>query len=158
MSDLAVFQNSSTAFSSAMINPTTQSLYTYILGFLTVFIAYQQYKANKYRIKIDLYERRLRVYNVTREILHSALSSSKIKQEQFKAFEDCIAESRFIFKPDVHSHLNALSTRLHSFQDTQSDEDTNYETLNLNDKQSYILSEISSLSTRFSHYLSLRSL
>lgn len=145
MSELEVFQNWS----------ITQSLYTFIIGILTVYIAYQQYKANKYKIRMDLYERRFRVYQITRDTLHLALSSSNLKQEQYRDFEDCIAESRFIFNPEMHDYLKFLIIRLHNFQDNQTDEELKENTMILSEREAFISSEISNLPAKFSTYLSL---
>ncbi len=156
MSELTVFQNSSAELSSVITNPATQTLFNFLILALTVIIARQQNSTNRYKIKMDLYEKRFRVYHMTRDILHSTLSSADINHDQFRALDDCIAESKFIFKPDIHKHLHYLRTKLQTIHDKRVVDDPKYKTKILSEDEEFILTEIRNLPVIFSEYLSLQ--
>ena len=58
-----------------------QNALTYLIGIITVLISiitvlilYQQMKTNRYKYKLDLYDKRFKVYNALREFLGKILT------------------------------------------------------------------------------------
>jgi hypothetical protein len=59
---------------------TFQGLLTPLIAIATVIIAYQQRKTNAYKVKLDLFERRIKVYERVRDML--ALMFTKVSDDK----------------------------------------------------------------------------
>ncbi|RYX79946.1 hypothetical protein EON83_30625 [bacterium] len=84
-----------------------------ITAVIVAYIAYQQFKTNKQKLRLDLYNKRFNVYDKTLAFyaaLHNANAS--FKNEDFmkvaNAFTPAFNESKFLFHPKhgVHQLLN----------------------------------------------------
>jgi hypothetical protein len=69
-----------------------------IIAFLTILIAFNQYKINKYKVKYDLYERRFKVFEQSYELLDRIITSRDLDKDNFfSGFVRIKNESQFLF-------------------------------------------------------------
>lgn len=148
MSGLFLMNNFINSLSSLISNSFTQ-----LIAIITICIAFLQYMSNKYKLRMDLYERRLKVYYITRDILHYALTTSCIEQEKYKEFDLYIAESHFLFNKTMYDYLYSLYILLKNDLVDQSPNES--KTKLLSKKEEAISKEIKNLPDKFSKYLSL---
>jgi hypothetical protein len=69
-----------------------------LIAFITIVIAYNQYKINKYKIKYDLYERRFKAFELCHELLDRIITNKDLDIDRF--FTDFVRikdEGHFLF-------------------------------------------------------------
>ena len=99
-------------------------IFTVLITCISACIAYQQWKTNKYKLKSDLYNRRLAVYLSTYEFLCLMFShaySIKDKTEKQKVpectsadldkFHQSISVAKFLFDGDITEYLEEIYTK-----------------------------------------------
>ncbi len=90
------------------------SLFTAFIALITIYIAYQQYKTAKYKLKLDLYEKRYCVYNklidFLKEIKFAATSGPRHEIDYNTLFEFSliVSESQFLFSDELCNYLNEV--------------------------------------------------
>jgi hypothetical protein len=92
-----------------------------IAGFAT-YIAYQQFLLKKqildfeaqkilfesHRIKFELYEKRLRIFRVTKKILHKIVQDGKIDLCELRDFMFDTDEKAFLFENDINEFITSI--------------------------------------------------
>lgn len=87
---------------------TLQALLTPVIGGLACWIAYQQYRTNDIKLRHDLFDRRLAVYDALRSFL------GKIFRDGRTSYEDCLTllrsttQADFLFGPEIPSYIEGL--------------------------------------------------
>jgi hypothetical protein len=87
-----------------------QGLLTPTIGVIAVYIAWQQWQGNKLRLKMDRYERRLRVYQDVVKMLKIG-SNGNPEWSEIIDFSAQTAEGDFLFEPEIREYLNDIVTR-----------------------------------------------
>lgn len=77
------------------------------LAVITIYIAYQQLKTNRLKLKIDLYDRRLKVYEEARHFIKT-VQNGIASSEDLLTFEKAIFNSDFLFEPDIKDYLEQI--------------------------------------------------
>lgn len=85
---------------AALLTPTVAGI--------TVYIAYQQWRVNKTRLDVDLYDRRLAIYKAVDEFYSDSMTHGTIKFPMAEKLRVATAEARFLFPKTVEAHLEAL--------------------------------------------------
>jgi hypothetical protein len=80
-----------------------------VTALVAIWIAYHQLATARYRLNLDLYEKRYRVFEATRLLAGAAIRSGAVSEEELAAFSVSIAESKFLFDSDVCEHLDEFS-------------------------------------------------
>lgn len=88
--------------------PFFQVLTSLIVGLLAAYIAYQQWKTNHLKLKHDLYERRLVVYDSLMEFLADVVRLGNCNLKTLLEFNRRTRESRFLFGKDVSEYLQRV--------------------------------------------------
>lgn len=85
-----------------------------IAGFGTV-ISLQQYRLNKkmatlssQKVKWDLFEKRYKIYHLTKEILFEISQNNKIDLSKLRDFNFSIRERVFLFEDDINEYIKTI--------------------------------------------------
>ncbi len=85
------------------------------LSFLTStiasYIAYQQYLTSKSKLKLDLFEKRYKVYEATRTFLNTILSRQKYTQEDLNVFFVATSDCEMLFGRNTSDYLKEIRTK-----------------------------------------------
>ena len=145
-----------------------QVLITVILSVLTLILLLKQYRLQQYRIKMDLFEKRFKVYSHVRKFILTGSKEGGTKLEIVQNFLSDIPEYEFIFDKDGeivkyiddlwrkgldYSHLQEDVNNLHSFPVGSLERDEL-----INKKRPYVeffTHEFDYVKHRFSKYLQL---
>lgn len=86
------------------------ALLTPVIAAITVYIAYQQWQTNRRRLELDLYERRLQVYQAVTRFIGKVVKDLSPDVQDFSEFWRNTAEADFLFESDVRDYLEELAT------------------------------------------------
>ncbi|WP_210024194.1 hypothetical protein [Methylocaldum sp. RMAD-M] len=87
-----------TTYLSALLTPTVA-----VLG---SFIAYRQWRLAQNKLKLDLFERRLTVYEAARTLLSSIMATGKAKDGEVFKFMVATREAKWLFNESVAEYLD----------------------------------------------------
>lgn len=90
---------------------TLQGLLTPMIALVAVYIAYQQYRANKQKLKLDLFDRRFKVFDETRNVL-GLMYTSGVKDESLHRFIIETTEAEFLFGPEIMDYCEEIYRRV----------------------------------------------
>jgi hypothetical protein len=140
---------------------------TPIIGLTTVYIAIQQYKAARRKLKLDLYDRRYKVYEALMRFLKEVVVSGGdviIAQRQFLIDTN---ESAFLFGKEVNSYLELIlqgcrNKWLYDYRLSKRDLPADYERLKMADEEAELIKWLSEQLNQakeiFGKYISLEKL
>jgi hypothetical protein len=86
------------------------ALLTPLIAMIATYIAWQQWKGNQLKLKMERYERRLGVYQEVVGMLRAG-SNTKLEWSDLIAFGASTAEADFLFGPEIRDYLNEILSR-----------------------------------------------
>jgi hypothetical protein len=86
-------------------------LLTFLVACGLAFIAYQQFQIARAKLKIDLFEKRIAVFNATRQMLGAMVSDGPGELEKVYEFRAAVAAAPFLFDDDVIAYLEEIDSR-----------------------------------------------
>jgi len=86
-----------TAYLSALLTPTVAVLGT--------FIAFQQWRTARNKLKFELFQRRLATYEAVQSFLGSIMTSGKVSDEALSKYAVGTAEVRWLYGSEVSAFL-----------------------------------------------------
>ena len=91
-----------TAYVSAIGTPVVAMLAAIIAGLIT----WGQWKTARDRLKLDLFDKRLVIYQVARDFLASVMTSGKVNEKELFKFSMAMREAKWLLNADVAQYLN----------------------------------------------------
>jgi hypothetical protein len=88
-----------------------QGLLTPTIAVITTYIAWQQWKGNKLRLKMDKYDRCLRVYQEVVKMLKLCANGEIREFSVIVDFGAATAEGDFLYGPEIRPYINEISIR-----------------------------------------------
>jgi hypothetical protein len=85
-----------------------------LVALLAIWIAYRQYKTQRYQVRLDLFERRMKIIEDVRMILtdidkHYSGDGEKNNLELFRA---AYRHSKYLFSSDIQQYLKTIDNRV----------------------------------------------
>ncbi len=87
-----------------------QGLLTPLIAIIATYIAYQQWQGNKLKLKMERYERRLRIYQEVIKMLRRC-TNREIEWADLIDFGSSTAEVDFLFGPEIRQYLDEMISR-----------------------------------------------
>ena len=88
-----------------------QALLTPVVAITAVYFARQQWKANRLKLLMDRYERRLRVYEEVVKFIALTCRDFKPDVHEVLKFAGATAEADFLFPPEIPAYISVLRKR-----------------------------------------------
>ncbi|WP_341217857.1 hypothetical protein [Neptunomonas phycophila] len=89
-------------------------LFIPIVALLGVFIAWQQFQANKTKLRLDLFEKRFAIYTTVISVIDSLLFvTQEIKEEDYWRFMAAVNEAEFLLPDKVVKLLYEAKEKVH---------------------------------------------
>lgn len=85
-----------------------QGLLTPMIAIITTYIAWQQWKAKQLKMKMERYERRLKIYQETHRFISEVARELNPTHAQMFGFDSATAEADFIFPIGIRQYLDEL--------------------------------------------------
>lgn len=101
---------------AAIIVSTTQVIFTLTLAGFGVYIAWRQHQTARNKLKLDLYDRRYKVYLGVRDLLAVAVREARFPNDAFNNYWAATHEGRFLFEGDIRDYLVDVRQRIMELQ------------------------------------------
>jgi hypothetical protein len=92
----------------APLFPVLPALATLIVGFAAVFIAWQQRRLAQNSLRLGLFDRRYRIFEITRDFLSAICDNSNFDNSHVLRFNADVSGMRLLFGPDVIDYLSQI--------------------------------------------------
>jgi len=83
-------------------------LLTPTIAIITVYIAYQQLKTNRDRVRLNLYDKRFKVFRGLMDLLAHIMREGNVTDEALYKFNADTNEARFIFDKEIQDYLQSI--------------------------------------------------
>lgn len=137
---------------------------TPVIGIAVTYIAYQQYITNSQKLKLDIYEKRLAIYQKIRRILSIVLRDAKISFEELLEFRTSVAESDFLFGSEITKYIDQIYSRglnlassREQFSNLPAGDERRRLVAENSEHLGWLTDQLPILKTKFNKYLSLKS-
>jgi len=87
------------------------ALLTILIAIITLFIAWQQLQANKLKLRLERYERRMKIYEEVKKILILAIQDRNVQINELMNFRGKAAEADFLFGPQIPQYIEEIYFR-----------------------------------------------
>jgi hypothetical protein len=81
---------------------------TPIVGLIVAYVAYRQYKTHQDKLKLDLYDRRYKVFEAARQFIIHVMEGGNAEREGLVKFITATVETVFLFDEDIVKYLDTL--------------------------------------------------
>jgi hypothetical protein len=134
--------------------------FTLVLGISVAIVAWLQWWIALNKLRLDLFDRRYKVYDATRTFLAAILREAKFTNSQLFEFYAGTSDAEFLFGADVVEHVAKIRKRALHLQTAQ----TLYEPLPVGDERSkhvqaahddlsWLTDQITAITKTFAPYL-----
>src|SRR5579859_179786 len=97
----------------SLVGSCIQGSLTLVIGGIAVYIASRQWKTAAYRVKLDLYAQRIRVFDEFRKLL-GLIYTTGIDDPQLFEFLSKTSEAVFLFGPEIAEYRDEVYRRSQS--------------------------------------------
>jgi len=79
-----------------------------VIAGVVAYIAYQQHKTNRDKLRFDLYDRRLKVFEGLMDLLSVIFRKGKCNDQERDQFQRATVEGSFLFNKDIANYLDTI--------------------------------------------------
>ena len=79
-----------------------------LIAIITTYIAVQQYRLEKARLKFELFEKRYMVFRTIMETIGTVTRKGRVTQEELSTFAATTRQGFFLFGDDVNFHVDQI--------------------------------------------------
>jgi hypothetical protein len=92
----------------------TQGGIAIVLAIFIAFVAFRQWQTARNKLKLDLFDRRWRIYDGTRDAIAYTLRENHIPMQQYIEFAALIQDADFLFNEPIHKYLQKIKEEINS--------------------------------------------
>jgi hypothetical protein len=85
-----------------------QKILISLIAIVTTYIAFQQWKIKRQNTRMELFDKRLQVYDATIEFIGVIIAKAYPSKEDILKFEIETRNNKFLFKKDITQHLSLM--------------------------------------------------
>ena len=127
---------------------------------IVAWVGWRQLATASARLKLDLFEKRLAIFDLTWEALSKASEGRFIEPDEMGPLHNAIPEAAFLFGRDIENYIRMVKTRLADYQLSllQALQENEYASEELKEKcastQAWFKNETGAVQVKFKPYLS----
>jgi hypothetical protein len=84
---------------------------TLVVGLSVAFIALQQWRLARHRFRLDLFDKRYRVYEATAQFLAVIMAHADFQDEDLRVFTIGTRDAAFLFPKRITEHIHQIRCR-----------------------------------------------
>lgn len=141
------------------------SLLVPLIAIITVYIAYQQHKTNKNRLRFELYDKRFEIYVHVKSFISEIIQDDQISYKRVSQFVRDTRESEFLFNKEIFDYIDSMAKKavnLHAIKEKYKPMQVGPGRTRLVEQESELLqwfdNQLEIASKKFGKYLSLKDL
>lgn len=81
---------------------------TVLTAFTALLITYRSHLVARERFRLDLFDKRFKVFEAARHLVSHAVTTGDVSQEQLWAFRAAVIEKEFLFGDQIVAYLNKM--------------------------------------------------
>jgi|GEM_PF-1683572 len=82
-----------------------------VIAIITAYIAYQQYQTNKYKLRLDLFEKRFAVFQSIENLFKQVAINGTVDQEKLAEFRSGISYAPFLFPKEIVGYISTVEDK-----------------------------------------------
>src|SRR5689334_7588384 len=86
-------------------------LLTTLIAAFVAYVAWQQYKTAKTKLKLDLFDRRYKVWQTLQDFLGTIIRDADMNDDALRKFVVGTGDAEFLFKDEVPDYLHEVRER-----------------------------------------------
>ncbi len=86
-----------------------QAAITLLIAGIATYIAYQQWRTNAQKLKLDLFDRRYRIFEEIGRLLSIVYPRGTVELSDIAAFNTRTVEAKFLFGAEIERYLREIS-------------------------------------------------
>ncbi len=86
-------------------------LLTTLIAIVAVYIAWQQAQTAKQKLRIETYDRNLRIYEETKNFLLTIIQKADVEFDEAIRFRSSVSEADFLFGPEIIQYIDEIYKR-----------------------------------------------
>jgi len=92
-------------------------LLTPVIAVVAIIIAIRQFKIQQYKVRIDLYDRRIIIYDAIMNFMIHVRQHGDASDNQIHEFIEKTSKSKFLFKGEIKEHIDKLINKALDLQE-----------------------------------------
>ena len=136
-------------------------LLTVLIAALVLWVQFRQFRTDRAKLKLDLFEKRFQVFAATRRLLTQVLHDPNIDLKVLFEYRSATGEASFLFAEDIASYLKQIDGRtlhldtLHqTMEGLPRGQKRSELTREIESETLWLTDQLPELATRFGPYLS----
>ncbi len=85
-----------------------QAVLTLAIGVIVAYIAWQQWQLNRTKHRLDLYDRRLKIYQEVKVLINTVVRCGDVSSQELISFISNSSEADFLFGDEIKEYIDAL--------------------------------------------------
>jgi len=85
-----------------------KALLTPVIAIVAAYIAWQQWKTNQLKLKLERYDRRVHIYNEVKRILSIIIRDADVSLDELLKFRTAVSEADFLFGSEIPEYLDEI--------------------------------------------------
>ena len=90
-----------------------QTFFTFIIGVFAAIIAWQQWRTSHHKLRLDLFEKRMAVFNDLMEFISSIIQQGTMPHDAWIYLHRKTNERKFLFGEDIQKYGEELRQKAH---------------------------------------------
>jgi hypothetical protein len=139
-------------------------LTTLVVGLFAAYLAYHQYRLSRERFKLDLFEKRFKVFSGARVFLTHIMREGKLKDlDPLWEYRAAIGEATFLFDEDITTYLEEIYKRAvdlhvagHSMEPLPVGDERTRLATEMSESLQWLSQQLPELTKRFSPYMKFK--
>lgn len=89
----------------------SKALLTPAIAVVATYVAWQQWRTNRQKLALDLYDRRIHTYEQVKKILSIIMREAHATYDELLAFRSATSDADFLFGPEIPKYLDEIYQR-----------------------------------------------
>ena len=133
-----------------------RALLPVILTVFAIYIAFQQYKTNRRKLKFDLFDKRFTIFDATKKFMQGVINRSSFDKENQAEFHRQIKGAQFVFGNDIKEYLDIVWSNFVDLETWSQDENTSEHAKERHETMKWFVQELNNIDEKFTRYMKLK--